>query len=85
MVNDEIVRKIIDERQVSTSISTDSFRGVTYPKLFEQMVIEYLCDTVDVLKATGNEMLLDQATCIAQCIGMKHDAEKKRREYRREY
>ena len=85
MVNDEIVRKIIDERQVSTAISTDSFRGVTYPKAFEQMLIEYLMDTIDVLEATENNMLIEQAICIAECIQMKHDAEKRRREYRKEY
>lgn len=85
MVNDEIVRKIIDERQVSTSITTESFKGVTYPKAFEQMLIEYLMDTIDVLEATENNMLIAQAVCIAECIQMKHEAEKKRREYKREY
>lgn len=85
MVNDEIVRKIIDERQVSTSISSDSFRGVTYPKAFEQMLIEYLFDTIDMLEASGNNILMEQAICIAECIKMKHDAEKRRKEYRREY
>ena len=83
MVNDEIVRKIIDERQVHV-VYTDSSRGVTYPKLFEEMVLDYLWDTIDVLKETGNVTLIEQAVCIAQCIRMKREAEKKRREYRRE-
>ena len=85
MVNDEIVRKILNDGQISTAINENSFKGVTYPKAFEQMLIEYLFDTIDILEASGNNILMEQAICIAECIKMKHDAEKRRREYRKEY